>query len=64
MEEVMKTAMSIVKALLAGAIAFVGAVAVGYTDEVITTAEWWASAASGLTAFGVVWGVPNRASNP
>lgn len=56
----MNTALSIAKALLAGAIAFVGAVAVGYTDEAITTAEWWASAAAGLTALGVVYGVPNR----
>jgi hypothetical protein len=54
--------MSIAKALLAGAIAGVGAVAVGYADGAITTAEVWTAVASGLTALGVVWGVPNRGS--
>jgi hypothetical protein len=54
--------MSITKALLAGAIAGAGAVAVGYADGAITTAEIWTAVASGLTALGVVWGVPNRES--
>ena len=56
--------MTIAKALLAGAISGVGAVAGGYTDGAITTAEVWTAVASGLTALGVVWGVPNRAPNP
>lgn len=60
----MNTALSIVKALLAGVIAGSGAVAVGYADGAITTAEVWTAVASGLTALGVVWGVPNRAPTP
>jgi hypothetical protein len=51
---------TITKALLAGAIAGAGAVAVGYSDGAITTAEIWTAVASGLTALGVVWGVPNK----
>ena len=51
---------TIAKALLAGVIAGVGAVAVGYTDGLLTIAETWTAVASGLTALGVVWGVPNR----
>ena len=56
----MNTVLSIAKALLAGAIAGAGAVAVGYADGSLTTAETWTAVASGLTALGVVWGVPNR----
>jgi hypothetical protein len=58
----MNAALSIAKALLAGAIAGAGAIAVGYADGVLTTAEAWTAVASGLTALGVVWGVPNRES--
>jgi hypothetical protein len=58
----MSYVMSITKALLAGAIAGAGAVAVGYADGAITTAEVWTAVASGLAALGVVWGVPNRES--
>lgn len=47
------------KAILAGAIATVGAVAVGYADGTMVAAEWWSAAASGLVALGGVWGVPN-----
>lgn len=48
------------KALLAGAIAFTGAVATGYSDGVMIAAEWWLSASSGLVAVGGVWGIRNR----
>jgi hypothetical protein len=61
-EALMNYVQTIAKALLAGAIAGVGAVAVGYADGAITTAEIWTAVASGLTALGVVWGVPNRES--
>lgn len=47
------------KALMAGGIAFTGAVAVAYTDGVATTAEWWTAASAGLVALGGVWGIPN-----
>jgi hypothetical protein len=56
----MNYVLSVTKALLAGAIAGAGAVAVGYADGAITTAEVWTAVASGLTALGVVWGVPNK----
>jgi hypothetical protein len=56
----MNYVLSVTKALLAGAIAGAGAVAVGYADGAITTAEIWTAVASGLTALGVVWGVPNK----
>lgn len=57
----MKVVTPIAKALLAGAIAGTGAIAVGYTDGALTTAEVWTAVASGLTALGAVWGVPNKA---
>jgi hypothetical protein len=47
------------KAILGGLIAFVGAVAVGYTDGAMTAAEWWTSAGAGLVALGGVFGVRN-----
>ena len=56
----MTVALSIIKAILAGVIAGAGAVAVGYADGSLTTAETWTAVASGLTALGVVWGVPNK----
>ena len=48
------------KAVLAGAVAFTGAVATGYSDGTMTAAEWWTSASAGLVALGAVFGVPNR----
>jgi hypothetical protein len=59
----MSYVLSITKALLAGAIAGAGAVAVGYADGAITTAEVWTAVASALAALGVVWGVPNKQAN-
>lgn len=47
------------KAILGALIAFVGAVAVGYTDGLMTAAEWWTSAGAGLVVLGGVFGVPN-----
>jgi hypothetical protein len=48
------------KAVVGAAVAFTGAVAVGYTDGAMTAAEWWTSASAGLVAFGGVFGIPNR----
>ena len=48
------------KAIVAALIAFSGAVAVGYSDNAMTAAEWWFSGSTGLTALGVVFGVPNK----
>jgi predicted anti-sigma-YlaC factor YlaD len=47
------------KALLAGAIAFTGSLAVGYVDDALTKGELWTSIAAGVAALGVVFGVPN-----
>jgi hypothetical protein len=47
------------KAILGGLIAFVGAVAVGYTDGAMTAAEWWTSAGAGIAALGGVFGIRN-----
>jgi len=47
------------KAVLAGAIAFTGAVATGFADGVMETGEWWAAGAVGLAALGVIYRVPN-----
>jgi hypothetical protein len=51
------------KAILGGLIAFVGAVAVGYTDGAMSAAEWWTSAGAGLVALGGVFGVRNAPTN-
>lgn len=55
----METAKYIAKALLAGGIAFVGAVATGYSDGAMEVAEWWSAIAAGLVSLGIVFGVPN-----
>lgn len=47
------------KAVVAGAIAFTGAVATGYADGAMHTGEWWLAASTGLAALGVVFGVRN-----
>lgn len=51
--------MQYAKAILAGLIALVGGIAVGYTDESLTKGEFWAAAAAGLVALGSVFQVPN-----
>lgn len=50
----------VAKALVAGAAAGVGALAVAAADDRITTGEWWAGAAATLAALAAVWRVPNR----
>lgn len=47
------------KAVISCAVAYAGAVATGYTDGTMTTGEWWAAAASGLTAAALVFGIGN-----
>lgn len=49
-----------VKAILAGLIALVGGIAVGYADDSLTKGELWAAAAAGLVALGGVFQVPNK----
>lgn len=48
------------KAILAGLIALVGGIAVGYTDDTLTKGEFWAAAAAGFVALGGVFQVPNK----
>lgn len=48
------------KAIVAAVVAFTGAVATGAVDNAITLGEWWAAAAAGTAAGGVVFGVRNR----
>ncbi len=50
---------AIAKALLAAAIATVGALATAAVDGGISLAEGLSAAAAGLIALGAVWGVPN-----
>jgi hypothetical protein len=57
--KVARAAAPYAKGILAGAIAYVGAVATGYTDGIMTTGEWWAAAGAGLGALAVVVRVPN-----
>lgn len=47
------------KGILAGAIAGVGALATGYVDDALTTAEALTAAGAALTAAGAVYGIPN-----
>jgi len=49
----------VAKALGAAAVAGVGALAVGYTDDVLTTAELWFAIASAVAAGGAVFGIKN-----
>lgn len=55
---------SILKALLASAIAFVGALATALIDDKsigeITDGQWVSAVLAGLVALGAVYGVPNR----
>lgn len=52
------------KAILAGLVALVGALAVAATDNHLTLAEWLVSAASSLTAVGGVYGIKNTPGDP
>lgn len=47
------------KATLAGAIAGIGALATGYVDDALTTAEALTAAGAALTAAGAVYRIPN-----
>lgn len=48
------------KAVTAGVVAGVGAMATGYADGQLTTGEGWAAAAAAVAAFAFTYGVPNR----
>ncbi len=52
------------KAVVAAAIAGLGAVGTALTDDVITTGEWWTVAAAVAGALGITWAVPNRTAAP
>lgn len=52
------------KAIIAGLITFTGAVATGYAEEPMTTAEWWLAASFGLASLGAVFGIPNKPPTP
>lgn len=47
------------KALVAGAGTFAAAVATGYSDGTMTTAEWWIAAAGALGVLGGTYRIPN-----
>jgi hypothetical protein len=47
------------KAWLAGAIALVGSLAAGATDNALTLAEWLAAASAALVALGGVYSIKN-----
>lgn len=49
------------KAILAGVVALVGGIAVGYTDDSLTKGEFWAAASAAVVALASVFGVPNQA---
>lgn len=52
--------MKYAKAFVAGAVALVGGIAVGYADESLTKGEFWTAAAAGLTALAGAFSVPNQ----
>lgn len=52
--------MQYTKAILAGLIAIVGGIAVGYTDDSLTRGEFWTALSAGLVALGGVFQVPNK----
>ena len=56
--------MTIAKALVACAIAVVGALVTGATDGGISLLDGLVAAGAGLTALGAVWGVPNTVKEP
>lgn len=53
--------MSVAKAVVAAAIAFVGGLVLGYDgDENLSDSELWKAVGLGLTAFNFTYIVPNR----
>lgn len=49
----------IAKALVAGAVAVTGGIAVGYADDSLTRGELWTAIAAGVAALGATFGVRN-----
>jgi hypothetical protein len=47
------------KALIAGVVAFGGALTTANLDGVITTDEWWGIAGTTVVALAGTWAVPN-----
>jgi hypothetical protein len=54
--------MKYLKAVYGAAVAGLGSFAVAYADNVITGPEWVTVATVTLSAFGVIWAVPNAKS--
>lgn len=52
------------KAVMAGVVAGVGGVAVGYVDGLLTVGEGWTAAAAAVTAAATVYGVRNATPPP
>lgn len=47
------------KAILAGLVALVGGIAVGYADDTLTRGEFWTAASAGVAALAGVFGIRN-----
>lgn len=56
--------MTIAKAIVGGVTAAVGVLATGAVTDGLSLAEILGAAFSGLSTFGVVWGVPNTRPLP
>lgn len=57
----MNAVLPYLKALVAGLVAFTGAVATGYqSGDEMSQAEWWFAISTGLVALATVFGVPNK----
>lgn len=52
--------MKIAKALVATAVAGLGALSTALVDDRISQGEWVTVATAAVVALGAVWGIPNR----
>lgn len=50
---------TVLKAIYGSVTTGLGALAVAFADNVVTTQEWITVVIAALGAFGVIWGVPN-----
>ena len=63
----MKQLLPYLKALYGGVATFVSLVVQAYATSAthtITSQAWWVAALGGISAAGVIWGVPNIPSKP
>ena len=51
--------MTYLKAIYGAVFAFLGALGTALVDSHVSAAEWVYCTVAGLTALGVIWGVPN-----